>query len=295
MREEIIELLPSPELKATIRETNHRFTENELLQIIHEYAPTFDGRQELLGRFAEIVSPDVSALAKAYMEYEQDTFERFAGASEGFVYELQIKRNPNLLPEKYICASYRAVLACIDRYFEEYTDLGFRETEQTRYIIKKQKLFSEGDTFHGDSPAECMLGPNKTVLKLSDYQNSFEEFCTDKKGICPPNDNDVRFPCFVREQSLVKYSDCEGKKHFAVCLCHSLFEKACDGLVDYLYVLPLDGSTIRDRRFDDGFLDHDHIASPLVSFALPEELDETMRKNYLDFIAYWDSRKKKND
>lgn len=46
MVNEIIELLPSTELKAKIKETNHQFKENELLQIIYRYAPTFDMVQQ---------------------------------------------------------------------------------------------------------------------------------------------------------------------------------------------------------------------------------------------------------
>ena len=51
MVDEIIELLPSSELKAKIKEINHSFKENELLQIIYRYAPTFDTRIDLLERF----------------------------------------------------------------------------------------------------------------------------------------------------------------------------------------------------------------------------------------------------
>ena len=86
MTNEIIELLPSVDLKAKIKDTNHQFTEDELLQIIYRYAPTFELRLSLLERFSEIATPTVSALAKVYMEYEQDNFNRFINAPEGFVY-----------------------------------------------------------------------------------------------------------------------------------------------------------------------------------------------------------------
>ena len=48
MTNEIIELLPSSDLKEKIRETNYRFTENELLQIIYRYCPTFDLRLSMM-------------------------------------------------------------------------------------------------------------------------------------------------------------------------------------------------------------------------------------------------------
>ena len=41
MINEIIDLLPSGDLKEKIKATNYQFTESELLQIIYKYAPTF--------------------------------------------------------------------------------------------------------------------------------------------------------------------------------------------------------------------------------------------------------------
>ena len=292
MTNEIIELLPSADLRAKIKETHHQFKESELLEIIYTYAPTFDARLDLLGRFAEIASPDISALAKAYIEYEQETLARFIEAPEGTVYELCIKETPDSYEEKYLCSSYHAALVCIDRFYEEYADFS-KETEQTRYKILKRKIFFESDKFDADAPAECVLGPNKTLSEVSDYQNYFENFC-EKKGICPPDNDDVMYPCFAKDLALVKYTESDGEEHFGVCLCCESCKKSC-GLIDFLYVLRLDGTTIRDRRYVDDFYDHDHIALPKVTLASPDDLDETMRKNYLDFVAYWTSQTQASD
>ena len=293
MIDEIIGLLPSADLKAKIKETNHQFKESELLEIIYTYAPTFDARLDLLGRFAQIASPDISALAKAYIEHEQNNFARFVEAPENVVYELHIKTTPDAWEENYLCASYNAALVCIDRFYEEYADINVKETEQTRYKVLKRKIFSESDRFNDDAPAECVLGPNKTVLEVSDFQNYFENFC-EKRGICPPDSDDVMYPCFAKDLALVKYTESDGEEHFGVCLCCESCKKSC-GLIDYLYVLPLDGATIRDHRFKDDFYDHDHIALPKVTLASPDDLDEIMRKNYLDFVAYWGSQSQSSD
>ena len=77
MVNEIIELLPSAELKAKIKETNYQFRENELLQMIYRYATSFDTRIDLLERFSSIAASDVSALAKTYIKYERENFLRF--------------------------------------------------------------------------------------------------------------------------------------------------------------------------------------------------------------------------
>ncbi len=141
MTNEIIELLPSVELKAKIKETNYQFNENELLQIIYRYAPSFDKRIDLLERFSNVAKSDVSALANVYIKYEKEKFLRFIEAPDGFVYELLIKDTPEAYEEKYLCLSYQSALVCIDRFHERYADVDLKETEKSRYRIIKRKVF----------------------------------------------------------------------------------------------------------------------------------------------------------
>ena len=65
----------------------------------------------------------------------------------------------------------------------------------------------------------------------------------------------------------------------------------CDGTEVEFYVIPLDSSAIRDHRFSDDFYDHQHIELPLATLATPEDLDETMRRNYFDFISFLNEQK----
>lgn len=289
MTNEIIELLPSVDLKAKIREANYQFKENELLQIIYTYAPTFDARLTLLGRFAEIASPDISALAKVYIEYEQEKINRFIDAPEGFAYELCIKTTPDAYEEKYLCSSYHSALVCIDRFYEEYKSA--KETDKTRYKILKRKLFSENDKFDEDAYGDCVLGPDKIVLEVSDYKNptdcELDNTCSECKEICPRRCDDVSFPYFACNYSIIKYQDYEGKDCFGVNICL----EDCDGTASEFYVIPLNSSTIREHRFEDNFYDHEHIELPLATLSTPEELDETMRKNYFDFISFLKEQK----
>lgn len=294
MINEIIELLPSAELKAKIKETNHQFKENELLQIIYRYAPTFDARIDLLERFSNIATSDAAALAGIYIEYERQNFSRFIETPDGFVYELCIKETPEAYEEKYLCSSYHAALVCIDRFYEEYAGVGTKETEKSRYKIIKRKVFSENDMFEEDAYAECVLGANKTVLEVSDYRNpadcNAEIICSECKEMCPRRCDNLSFPCFVHNYAVIKYQDYNGSEHFGVNICWG----KCDGMAQELYVIPLDSSEIREHRFDADFLNHVHIELPLVTLASPDDLDETMRRNYFDFVEHWRSQIQEN-
>lgn len=286
MIDKIVELLPSSDLKAKIKETNHQFKENELLQIIYNYAPDFDTRVELLEQFSEIASSDVSALAKAYIEYEKDAFKQFRERTEGFVYELCVRETPDSYEEKHLCSSYEAALECIDKYYEEYADVGAKETEKTKYKIVKRKVFSENDSFEEDTYWSCELGPNKILLKIYDYKScsdcEFDSSCSECNQICIHRCDDILFPCFACNYAIIKSYDHKGKECFGVNICL----QECDGLASEFYVISLDSSIIKEHCFEGHFYAHQHIDLPLATLVTPDELEETMRSNYFDFVAY---------
>ena len=296
MIKEIINLLPSSDLKAKIKETGHQFTEGDLLQIIYNYAPTFDEKLSMLERFSKIASSDVAALAKSYVEYEKNNFNSFMEETPGFVYELHIKDTPDSYDECYICASYKAALVCIDRFYEEYASVDAKETEKTKYTITKRKIFFEQNKFEEDTFGQCILGANKVILEISDYRASSDcesdTLCSECKEICPYRCDELKFPCFARNHAIVKYLDYEGKEQFGVSLC---LDNHCDGLEEEFYVIPLDSSAIREHRFDDNFYEHQHIPLPLATLATPEDLNETMRKNYFAFVRYLEANQNNHE
>ena len=293
MTNEIIELLPSADLKAKIKETNHQFTEEELLQIIYSYAPTFDTKLEMLARFAKIAKPDVAALANVYVEHEKNNLAYFLQAEEGVVYELCIKEHPDACEEKYLCASYPAALVCIDRFYEEYADVNAKETEKSRYTITKRKIFAEGDIFDEDACAECVLGLNKVLLEVSDYKHHVdcdcEHECSECKELLPCRGVDISYPCFAHNYDIIKYSDYELKEHFGINVC--LNDGKCDGKASEFYVIPLGSQNVREYRWEDFSDEHEHIELPRATLATLEDLNETERKNYDAFVAFWKSQK----
>ena len=293
MTNEIIELLPSADLKAKIKETNHQFTEEELLQIIYSYAPTFDTKLEMLARFAKIAKPDVAALANVYVEHEKNNLAYFLQEEAGVVYELCIKEHPDACEEKYLCASYPAALVCIDRFYEEYADVNAKETEKSRYTITKRKIFAEGDIFDEDACAECVLGLNKVLLEVSDYKHHVdcdcEHECSECKELLPCRGVDISYPCFAHNYDIIKYSDYELKEHFGINVC--LNDGKCDGKASEFYVIPLGSQNVREYRWEDFSDEHEHIELPRATLATLEDLNETERKNYDAFVAFWKSQK----
>lgn len=290
MLREIIELLPSPDLKAKIKETDHQFNENELLRIIYLYAPTFEIRLKMLSEFAEFASDNTKALAKAYIEFEKEKLKRFTEKSDVFVYELHIKETPESFDECYICSSYSDALACIDRFYEKYANVCKKVNEYTGYTITKRKVFSELEAFEEDTYAECVLDGNKSVLKIFDYRHSAdcesEIMCSECDKICPYRYDTLLFPNFVKDKDIIKYCDHEGKTVYGICLFNN------DDFTDEFFVIPMEAPAVRDHAVgnDSEFNYHVHVNAPDAVIATAEELDEITRRNYFDFIEYLNTR-----
>ena len=138
--------------------------------------------------------------------------------------------------------------------------------------------------------ADCILGANKTVLKIRDYKKrtdcKLDTVCSECTEICAFRCDNVNYPCFASNYALIKYRDYDEKERVGVNLCIN----ECNGFASEFYVIELDSSIIQERCFDDYFYAHWHVDLPLATIASPEELDETMRKNYYDFVEFMKAR-----
>ncbi len=288
MKDKIIELLESPDLKRKIKETNHIFSDVELLRIIYEYSKTFDQMISMMGEFSEVASAEASALALEYIKYEREKLKQFSESSEEFVYDLCIKETPDSHEERYICKTFDDVLVCIDEFYKEYTDVGAAETKETRYTVKKRKIFSAGDKFAEDTYFVCTIGENKTILEIEDWKGyndcNLDNLCSECHEICYSRCDEIMFPNFAEPYAIIRFSDWDGRSKFGVCL---YFEGAWyrEKLSEF-YVLPLDCSSIVEERFDDTFSGHIHVSLPMATLASIHDLDEKMKKNYLAFVEY---------
>lgn len=291
MTNKIIELLPSNDLKAEIRRTDYKFSDGQLLQIIYKYAPTFDERISLMERFAEQAEPNIAQLARFFIADQKELLKQFQENDGSFIYELNIKKNPDSYCEKYICASFEAALRCIDGYYEHYSPY-VKETEQTIYRVVKRKIFDINIEFDEDYYAECNLRAGKVIVSVRDNKRygdcGFDNSCTDCDQICVWRQDQLTFPCFVKHLDIVRYKSTytmDGfglKDYFAVCLFP---ENYCVDECD-LYGIKLDSYAITQRKFDEIHNCHCHPELPRSEVVSPESLDKEMRENYFAFVEY---------
>lgn len=287
MTNEIIELLPSIELKNKIKETNYKFSEDNLLQIIYTYAKSFDDRISLLERFSKIANEETSKLAKMYIDFELQNLRNFTAPSDGFVYELLIKDKPDAYEERYLCSSYNAALNYIDRFYEQYASINAKETEESRYRIIKRKVFSENDSFEEDEYFECELGPNKTLLKVIDSHFSPHcpediESCSDCKALCHNRGDQIKYPNFIPNKSILKYRDHNGINCFGI----NINWVPTSETVDDFYVIKLNSGPMLEKDYEEAQFCHVHIPAPLANLADVSDLDDKTRERYYEFIEF---------
>jgi hypothetical protein len=288
MKDTILSLLPSRALREKIREVGYKFTEQELLFILYEYAPTFEERMTLLERFAETASPEIGETVGLILAWQRRIFDAFRVLGEGEVYELHIKDTPDSYDETYLCGSYDAALAYIDLFYKEYgTD---QKGDSTRYRIEKRRIYGgkPDEVFDEDYLAECVLDQHKRVMTVDDHVDNSpygmgfceKQECDTCEKICWHHGRDVLFPCFTKNLDLVRFEDYKGAVRYGVNFQWD------DSPADCLCVDPLDSLAVRYHIFENAGDDHDHPPLPLVEPASAEELSEEMRRNYLAFLEY---------
>ena len=288
MKDTILRLLPSRALREKIREVGYEFTEQELLFILYEYAPTFDERMTLLERFAETASPEIGETARLIVAWQRRLFDAFRVLGEGEVYELHIKDTPESYDETYLCGSYEAALRYIDLFYEEFDSA--EKGDSTRYRIEKRRIYGgkPDEAFDEDYLAECVLDQHKQVLTVEDHADRSpyglgfceEQECDTCQKLCIRDSSCVVFPNFVKNLDLVRFTDYTGAVRYGVNFQWD------DGPADCLCVDPLDSFAVRYHFFKNAGDAHQHPPLPLVEPASAEELSEEMRRDYFAFLEY---------
>lgn len=285
MTELILRLLPSASLDRKIHQSNYTFSQPDLLRIIFHYAKEFDWRIELMERFAKEADYEVASYARKCIAWQKDLLARFKEIEVGEVYELTISCGGGW-EEDFICSTFDAAMKMIDLYYDEYGDVGASETADTRYTLVKRRIY-DGDPHRAyceDQEAICILGPKKRVLTIEDFTSPAPDAECD--GVCLHCEklclyDSLLFPCFWKEQDVVRYTEPNGKVHYGICLQSEEYDPC-----EFVYVIPLDCEPMRYHAFAEVHRFHDHIAPPLLEVVSTEELDEQMWENCQAYVEY---------
>lgn len=291
VQKEIISCLCSEDLRRYIEETGFRFSEEDLLSIAYQFAPSFDKRLRLLDLVARNC-PSVSEHAEKCIVWQKKCLAHFLSHDTNHIYELRIIDDPSnrhSYEERYLCESYEAALEMIDGYYREYD---FAPEQPTvRYTIAKRRILRKGQPFREDDCGEAILSAGKVLVSVDNIPNETEFGpCVDEcVGCTKPciHNMEAAFPYFLPSPSPVRYRLSNGQEDYGVHLHLNGI-----GLGTELYIIPLDSEMMHNRDFDTrwGGHWHQHIPAPYVLALSPDALPEKLRENYAAFTAWWDAR-----
>ena len=234
--------------------------------------------------FSKNAPDNLANLARTYIEFEKEKIKQFMDNNDGFAYELHIQEI-NGADERYLCSSYNACLKYIDLFYKHYF-LAIKELSQHKII--KRKIFSEGMAFEEDECAECLLDNQKRIISIDDYRESFdcelENECSECNQICRNRCDKLKLPCFVNFCGIVRYTDYNRNQCYGVNLCYANGE--CDGTCEELYIIPLHSEAIKSQKYEEAIYEHQHIEPALAEVVSIENLDDILRKNYVEYVEY---------
>ena len=282
LQNEIISLIPSESLKAQIRLSGTRFSDDDLLAIAYQYAPDFDSRIEWLQRLEVCFTGELREYTSRLIRGQQRMLESFTAPDENAVFELHIQETPDAYDERYICESYDAALRMIPLFYREYEFA--RETDVTRYTIVKRRVLSEKTGFSEDSLGEMELLPGLKVYSAVVWADEFgAEGCHnddytdwDCEACGKPcaRNREIFFPPFAGHGDAVRCTNYSGKKTYGIVLADT------DRHGMEYYVIPLDSVPVARHDFINIYDAHMHVPAPRVERIEADSLPETMREDY---------------
>lgn len=269
----ITDLLPSMELKNKIKETDHKFTEYELVLIAEEYAETVNDKLEKLLYLAEnLVEEEEREFARERAKKIENDLNTFAKREPHTVYQVEIEDKPDAYRETYICKDYRTALITIAKYCAEYE---VTLDEFSHICIKKRTVFASNTDFENDELGGVFL--NEKLLPTfvwTGWQTKDEDYSE------PVIIETPKYPNFLKPYSPVKFKDYYGY-HYGLQI-----EKFREDEHDDAFVIYLDTGLYNRESLEDFENSHTHVSIPDIVQVELEDLPDNERKNCEKLIAY---------
>ncbi len=282
LHKRILNLIPSKDLGAAIKEKGFVPTDEDLLLIVYNCAPDFDSRIEYLRLLEESFDGELKAYVSRLIQSQKQELEAFISNDGSAVYELHIKESPDAYDEKYLCASYEAALKMIPMFYQEYD---CSENPSSRYSIEKRRVFyaAEGESFAEDNMGDMLLLPNAVIFCVRVDGFSAEccshDDCDDCERPCLHRIT-TAFPRFLQYGDVVKYLNYDRVEEYGVYLD---WNKAP---TDECYIIPLDDKHISFHDFKNAFYAHHHIRSEFVEKISIEELPKQLQEDCIAYLEY---------
>ena len=170
LEQKIINLIPSTTVKKEIERQNHKFSDLELVQIIIEFAPTWNQMVEYLMNIKNNMDDiKITEYIDEYISVEKKQYEMLVSNNTDYVYEVDMF--PGSPGDKYLCPNYESTYITIKTYEEAYKEF-IDVRANNNIIITKCRVAvrnSVEDIDEKDNPVHAILNSNKEIIRI--YSN----------------------------------------------------------------------------------------------------------------------------
>ena len=276
MYKEIIDLIPSKDLKNKIREVNHKFKSRELLQIVQNYGRNFREKQRLWNYVSDNDTED-KELIETYIRYQNSLLDKLY--SEGKFY-VCISGYDFADYKEYYLDSIQECMSAINYFLDEHF-----EHPPTDITIQKLRDENSEDAIYGKYELKCVLNQQGEIVSL--IENAPKKFdckykCMQCGFQCKHPFLNVFYPSFIDNGEVVKYYE-HGKINYGVCVI------ALRGVTQFYHIVDLHSPVIKGHMHD--MEDEFTFAVPLslVEKVSVDELSDSEKQDYYDFINHVNS------
>ena len=101
LEKQIIGLIPSKTIKNAIKENNHKFTDEEYVKIVIDFAKSWESRITLLIALKDHLTNDnLIAYVNAYVESEMNAYNKFLMNDDDYVYDVDMEKGSFIEKDK---------------------------------------------------------------------------------------------------------------------------------------------------------------------------------------------------
>lgn len=139
LEKQIIELIPSQTIKNAIKESNHKFTDLEYVQLVEEFAKSWNSKINLLNKIKEnINNKNIISYIDAYVTSEYNAYNKFIKKEENYVYDVIINYISNHDEERFLCNKFDSLMKVIDSFRENFKEFITDDDFKNIKIIKRK-------------------------------------------------------------------------------------------------------------------------------------------------------------
>ena len=170
LENKIISLIPSKTIKDEVKRIKHKFSDIELVQIITQFAPTWEEMIDLLLEINKTITDNkIKKYIHEFIKIEKKKYQMLVTSEEGYVYDVIM--DPDMKNEIYLVPDFESAFTTIDSFLKYYKKY-IKKNEYSLYKIVKRKIskrIKPREIDKDENPVSCSVNNKRQIIRI--YSN----------------------------------------------------------------------------------------------------------------------------